>query len=844
MDQRPPTTFPAKNFVVFLVLAFSVLLLNVWVMSKLNPPPPPREQAAQDDDRPAGGDGDADGDAVGPGDGAEDGDQRDGPADSDQPDGDSPVDQTPDQDGVGEDDGAEDDGTEDDGEEDGAAVPPPADIPSKWVTLGSVSPHSPYRMLVTLSSRGAALVRAELSSRRYRDLEYEGGYMGHLVVDERAVERGCPVQVVGDGTPAEEAGIEVGDLITAVNDQPIDSPGALRDVLRQIDPGTSVQVALRRGGEELTLPVELARRPMEVVRPEGKDPWSMLFTFHQIDDRVLPDKTELYDRMREALGSVPTQGEDDDAIYFPDQVPPYVTHELPGLDLRGGNWELIDGHTAEQAAFRRVLPRWNLEVVKTYRLARLPNDDPNELSAKAYHLLLEVEIRNTGDDSRRLAYQLDGPTGLPTEGWWYAYKIGREGLTGGSVGLRDVIVYENDGPLRQIGCPVIAQNQFGNPVDEQLVSYLGVDAQYFSAVMIPQKERVDELWFEQWEPLRVGAIPRDDIWKLTNTSCRVVSLTHELAGGDSLKHEYEVFIGPKQPDLLAQYGLGEVVYYGWFGFIARPMLGILHFFHDWVVFNYGLAIIMLTVLVRGAMFPLSRKQVQGAQKMQELQPELKKLQEKYKKDPEARTKAQQELFRRHNYNPLSGCLVLFVQLPIFIALYRSLIVDVELRQAPLISSSIRWCSNLAAPDMLFDWSGFMPEWVNNGQGMLGLGPYFNLLPILTIFLFIAQQKMFMPPATDDQTRMQQKMMQFMMVFMGIIFFKVASGLCIYFIASSLWGVAERKMLPRTQPAKASTPAAGETSKVKRDRPRPQPRDSRVEDDGSARKRKGKKRGRR
>ena len=86
--------------------------------------------------------------------------------------------------------------------------------------------------------------------------------------------------------------------------------------------------------------------------------------------------------------------------------------------------------------------------------------------------------------------------------------------------------------------------------------------------------------------------------------------------------------------------------------------------------------------------------------------------------------------------------------------------------------------------------------------MLGLGPYLNILPIFTIVLFIVQQKMFMPPPTDEQSAMQQKVMKYMMVFMGLIFYKVASGLCLYFIASSLWGLAERKILPKTTAATA------------------------------------------
>jgi YidC/Oxa1 family membrane protein insertase len=212
--------------------------------------------------------------------------------------------------------------------------------------------------------------------------------------------------------------------------------------------------------------------------------------------------------------------------------------------------------------------------------------------------------------------------------------------------------------------------------------------------------------------------------------------------------------------------------------------------------NYGLAIILLTVLVRSAMMPLSRKAAKNAQMMQELAPEMKRIAEKYKNDMEKRGIAQRELFAKHNYNPFGGCLLMLVQLPIFIGLYRSLSVDIELLQAPLIPG-LRWCSNLAGPDMLWYWEPYLFAILGDpGDGWLG--PYLNVLPIITIVLFLVQQKMFMPPPTDDQTRMQQQMMKYMMVFMGVLFFRVPSGLCVYFIASSLWGIAERKMLPPPQ----------------------------------------------
>jgi YidC/Oxa1 family membrane protein insertase len=265
--------------------------------------------------------------------------------------------------------------------------------------------------------------------------------------------------------------------------------------------------------------------------------------------------------------------------------------------------------------------------------------------------------------------------------------------------------------------------------------------------------------------------------------------------------EFQIFAGPKRPELLERYaqpyGLGDLVYYGWFGWVSRPMLAILHFFYG-VVGNYGLSIVMLTVLVRSCMFPLSRKQALNAAKMQELQPELKKLADKYK-NPEERMKAQRDFFKKHNYHPLSGCLPALVQLPIFLGLYRSLAVDIELRQAPLISESIRWCSNLGAPDMLWYWKPYLPIDFFTDEAAGWLGPYLNVLPLVTISLFIVQQKMFLPPPTDEQAAMQQKMMQWMMVFMGVMFFKVASGLCLYFIASSLWGIAERKLLPKPVP---------------------------------------------
>jgi YidC/Oxa1 family membrane protein insertase len=221
---------------------------------------------------------------------------------------------------------------------------------------------------------------------------------------------------------------------------------------------------------------------------------------------------------------------------------------------------------------------------------------------------------------------------------------------------------------------------------------------------------------------------------------------------------------------------------------------------------YGLCIIMLTVLVRGLMFPLSRKQALMSVRMQQLAPELKKLQEKYKDDRQALGMAQMELYRKHGVNPFGSCWVLLLQMPIFIGLYVALQESTHFRLAPCWP----WITNLAAPDMLFNWGEHIP-WISRIEdygSFLYLGPYFNLLPIIGVVLMIAQQKMMTPPPADEQQAMQQKMMTYMMAFFGLMFYKWPAGLCLYFIASSAWGFCERKLLPKKklQPGEPATPA--------------------------------------
>jgi YidC/Oxa1 family membrane protein insertase len=649
-------------------------------------------------------------------------------------------------------------------------------------TLGSLDAADPARMLVTLSSRGAAVERIELADARFLDQDDRSGYVGHLAPQSGAT--GCRLGVVGPGTPAARAGLRVGDEIVRIDGLATPDPRTLHGLLAATRPGQQLAVEYLRDGAAATCQIQTARRPLEVVRPEHDatpvaapdddphDPLSFLLSLERRDGRA----------RREA------------------------DIELPGHELAGADWATAPTPDGAGVRFTRTLSG-GLTVVKEYRIA----PPPEGTAETGYRLALTVGFE-AADRETVVVYALDGPTGLPTEGWWYAQRIGPDMF--GGLAVRDVVMRFAGGESTLVSGLKIADGSLDRPssaiLEGRPLSFAGVDSLYFASALLPAADGAEVPQLAEVRPRAVGVVPEGVRKKLVDVTPRVVSQELTVAPAAPVSHRYEIFAGPKRPDLLREFGgadarMDDLVYYGWFGWVARPLTAILHGLHA-VVRNYGIAIILLTVIVRGAMFPVSRKQALSSQKMQVLQPEMKAIAEKHKNDPEKRTRATQELWRKHNYNPMGGCLLVFIQIPIFMGLYRALATDVELRQAPLLSSAIRWCSNLAAPDMFLDWSAWMPSFLVAPEGWLG--PFLNLFPLATIGLFLWQQKLFMPPALDEQQQMQQQVMNYMMWFMALMFFKVPCGLCLYFIASSLWGIAERLLLPSVTPTATAAATAG------------------------------------
>ncbi|WP_235934936.1 membrane protein insertase YidC [Candidatus Laterigemmans baculatus] len=691
---------------------------------------------------------------------------------------------------------------------------------AEWVTLGSMDPASGYNMLVTFDSRGGSIDRIELTERKengrlkYRRVDVRSGYLGYLALAPSLTADGALVRVVGPGTPAAlapsldnaPAGLRPGDLIVAANERPITTALDLAEVLEKTDPGDELVVEVLRPAAAPADDAEDAESAADAAEPPAPTPLRFQATLseHPLDLVRLAD-TAGAEQIRGNLSRA-------SCLMTLTQVGRKSIRtgqsEISGLTSQHSTvWDLQrigDGTGYEfrlplaAAAVREVGGSGAVELVRRYSLA-----------PGSYAIDMEMEVINHAEENQQLGYRLEGPNGVTLEGWWYSTKISPN-FSGAAA--RDMVyntVAENHELLSAYNLLERAKDTPESPVEvvftpdgpegSRQLRYMGVDAQYFITAYVPPEGEAITDQFVRGAGIVVADAERIPAHqeRATNISFYLDSQTAEVAPGESLKQSIRLFAGPKQPDLLAAYGMGETLEYGWFGWIAAPLSWLLHGFYA-IAGNYALAIILLTLLVRGCMFPLGRRAAIHAQKMQELAPELKKISEKYKDDFEKRLKAQRELQQRVGFNPLSGCLPMFVQLPIFIGLYRALSVDIELRQAAL-HPALQWCSNLAGPDMLYYWGDWLWDYLS-GRGTGWLGPYFNILPIVVVALFLAQQKMFMPPATDEQTAMTQKVMTIMTMMMGLFFFRVPSGLCIYFITSSLWGIVERKMVKKTIPA--------------------------------------------
>ena len=498
--------------------------------------------------------------------------------------------------------------------------------------------------------------------------------------------------------------------------------------------------------------------------------------------------------------------------------------------LESINWE-IRRKDRDSVMFAFTAPDQTLEVAKTYSVTRLdfdsrPTEEALRNDSRGYTIQCELMVRNLSDKAQEVQYEVLGPCGVILENEEHTRKyrdIKLEFLGDESSDIRSATAIRDTWEEYRSADPRRSDQDIERLVREsdrkwiEPFRYAAVDVQFFAAIVAPLDERsveqqMKDKWIERTWPVMIEEF-RNPAY-LTDISFRMASVPRKLApagqSGDTLTHSYAIFVGPKYGGLLdpPPFEAEKVLDYGtYFGFIARGMHSVLSFLYG-IGLPYWLAIISLTIMVRGCLFPLSRKQAISAARMKELQPKINELKLKFGDDKEKLSRAQMELWRKHDINPLGGCLPLFFQFPVFIGLYTCLNTAVDLRL-----SSFLWIDNLAAPDALFRLPFTLPI----------LGQDFNVLPCINVVMFLVQQKLFMPPPVDEQTAMQHKMMNIMTIFFAVMFWHVPAGLCIYFVASSLWSIAERLLLATDKLGKKvsseqaedeSEPAAGKNSEKK------------------------------
>ena len=341
------------------------------------------------------------------------------------------------------------------------------------------------------------------------------------------------------------------------------------------------------------------------------------------------------------------------------------------------------------------------------------------------------------------------------------------------------VLYSQAGKLQNISHSKLnGPEQWGHGNWQAGTDFAGIEDRYFAAVFLPAN----------------GAAPgtiSTRYWKLTRTvqvaDKQEQEPVAEVAATTAAQPlDLRVYVGPKDYDALKKMNppLHALVQFGWMEFIADPIFHLLKWLHTYVV-NWGWAIIILTIAINMLLFPLRISSYRTAQKMQRIAPEVKQIQERYKKysmrDPRKAemNKEIMAIYQREGINPVGGCFQMFLQLPIWFGLNSALRGAIELRHAPWI-----WIKDLSAKD-----------------------PYYILPVIVGVSMYLVS-KMTPMTTTDPQ---QQAMMKFMPLMFAVSFviFPFSSGLALYILTSSLVGIAQQWYLNKTHPAPVpAKPARG------------------------------------
>lgn len=282
------------------------------------------------------------------------------------------------------------------------------------------------------------------------------------------------------------------------------------------------------------------------------------------------------------------------------------------------------------------------------------------------------------------------------------------------------------------------------------VVWTAFETKYFISAAIPLNNAAEKVRVEKENSLVINALESPYL---------------DVAPRESKSMDYLLYFGPRHLEILkdVNYQLAEAIDFGFFGILAKPLRTVLNFFYSFVG-NYGIAIILLTAIIKLLFWPLTQKSYSSMKAMQKLQPEMAKIRDKYKNDREKLNREIMELYKKNRVNPLGGCLPMLVQIPVFFALYQVLLNDIALRHAPFVF----WLTDLSAKD-----------------------PYYVTPIVMGATMFIQQK---MTPTTMDPT--QAKIFMLMPVVFTFMFLNFPSGLVIYWLINNLLTILQQYFINR------------------------------------------------
>ncbi|MHC4914441.1 MAG: YidC/Oxa1 family insertase periplasmic-domain containing protein [Planctomycetota bacterium] len=506
-----------------------------------------------------------------------------------------------------------------------------------------------------------------------------------------------------------------------------------------------------------------------------------------------------------------------------------ITDVHGGRDFENWNWKLV---RVTERGRPKALPASGSEFtfVGTATVEYLARRGDHEIrkiytfndEERNYDIGVEVVVVNRGAERRKINYKLIGAAGLvldEPEGRFSMISAVLAGRENHRADLHRVKLAVGDAPK------YIAKGKEEKlRVSKRLTEWAALRGRYFAATIFPEDPGKEGVISAFAEPLD----PKEQDKKRMNLAVGLKANDHQLEPGGEISHRYVMRVGPQRIAELDRYsytftlqngkmpvvvnrGLVKSVDFGfeWFAWLSRLLLKLLLIIRS-LVGSYGVSIVLLTLVVKILLHPLSLKSQKSMQRMQELQPKIQALQKQLKNDPQKLQQAQMRLFKEEGVNPASGCLPMLLQMPVFFGLWGAIRGAFVFRQAPFL-----WIDDLSRPDMLFT----MDFWPHS----------FNLLPILYAVLMVVQM-MSQPLPKEGQARQQAMMMRFMPLLFFFIFYHMASAFVLYFTSSSVFGLIESRITKRQlakakearEAAAGGAPKAPSNGKPAADAPPPDP----------------------